>query len=96
MHTAVDGTAAMILVQDRPLSTADGIGVGSTAAALRQAYGVRLVRHTAANNPYAENYVVSDSASGIGFTVSQDAFGKILVAPTDVLRAVFDAGEFHC
>ncbi|WFE26875.1 hypothetical protein O7623_26985 [Solwaraspora sp. WMMD791] len=96
VHTAGDGTAAMILVEDGPLSTADGIGVGSTAAALRQAYGVRLVRHTAENNPYAENYVVGDGAAGLGFTVSQDAVGKILVAPTDVLRAVFDAGEFHC
>lgn len=96
VHTAGDGTAAMILVEDGPLSTADGISVGSTAAALRQAYGVRLVRHTAENNPYAENYVVGDGAAGLGFTVSQDAVGKILVAPTDVLRAVFDAGEFHC
>ncbi|MDG4767703.1 hypothetical protein O7632_26945 [Solwaraspora sp. WMMD406] len=94
--TAAGDTAALIFVDDPPLATDEGIAVGSTSAALRAAYGDRLVQHTAANNPYAENYLVSDGTAAIGFVLSQDAVSKVLVAPTDVLRNVFDAGEFHC
>ncbi|WP_326555397.1 hypothetical protein [Micromonospora sp. NBC_01813] len=96
VYTAEDDSASLILVGTAPLSTAEGVAVGSTSAQLREAYGEQLDRHTAANNPYAENYLVSDGTSAIGFTVSQDAVDKILVAPADVLRAVFDVGELHC
>ncbi|WFE23957.1 hypothetical protein O7621_12190 [Solwaraspora sp. WMMD937] len=96
VHTAEDGIAAMIVVEGSSLSTAEGVTVGSTRAELREAYGEQLTRHTAENNPYSENYLVSSGTLAIGFTVSQDAVGKILVAPTEVLRTVYDAGEFHC
>jgi|GEM_PF-2193208 len=96
VYTAEDDIAAMILVEESSLSTAEGVTVGSTSAELREAYGEQLTRHTAENNPYSENYLVSSGTLAIGFTVSQDTVGKILVAPTEVLRAVYDAGEFHC
>jgi len=96
VYTAEDDIAAMILVEESSLSTAEGVTVGSTSAELREAYGDQLTRHTAENNPYSENYLVSSGTLAIGFTVSQDTVGKILVAPTEVLRAVYDAGEFHC
>ncbi|ROO50760.1 hypothetical protein EDC02_5613 [Micromonospora sp. Llam0] len=96
VYTAEDDIAAMIVVEESSLSTAEGVTVGSTSAELREAYGEQLTRHTAESNPYSENYLVSSGTLAIGFTVSQDAVGKILVAPTEVLRAVYDAGEFHC